>query len=104
MKTVTLEQIKTAGLLLKREHEERLRLEKEANDLKLEKKAMKVAFREVELGITEPFRSLEAFHTKVATLMKEDLDVVEKALDRGYGSANNVGSLVEDHRPSHDLG
>ena len=96
MKTVTLEQVKQAGLLLKREHEERLRLEKEAGDLKLEKRAMQIAFREVELGIAEPFRDFKEFQTKVASLVRENLDVVEKALERGYGSTNRIGTLYDD--------
>lgn len=93
MKTVSLDMVKQAGLLLKREHEERLRLEKEASDLKLEKRAMQVAFREVELGLAEPFKTFGQFHEKVSSLMTENLDVVEKALERGYTSRNRVGTL-----------
>lgn len=96
MSTITLEQVKQAGVLLKKEHEERLRLEKEAGDLKLEKRAMRIAFKEVELGISEPFRNFEDLLTKVASLMSEDLDVVEKALERGYGAPNRIGTLVDD--------
>jgi methylphosphotriester-DNA--protein-cysteine methyltransferase len=95
MKTISLEQVKQAGLLLKREHEERLRLEKVAQDNELEKKAMRIAFREVELGITEPYKTHEEFLQKVANLKEEDLDVVEKALERGYGSARRFGELAE---------
>lgn len=103
-KTVSLEQVKQAGMLLKREHEERLRLEKVAGDLQLEKRAMQIAFREVELGISEPFRSYEALLEKVATLLKEDLDVVEKALERGYGSAGRIGTLAEEtSKPGRNL-
>jgi methylphosphotriester-DNA--protein-cysteine methyltransferase len=96
MKTVSTEQVKLAGELLKREHELRKSLEKEAADLKLEKRAMKVAFREIELGLAEPFKSHDEFQTKVASLMKEDLEVVEKALERGYGSARRDGELAEE--------
>lgn len=96
MKTVSAEQVKLAGTLLKREHELRLSLEKEAQDLKLEKRAMKVAFREIELGLAEPYKSHEEFMSKVASLVKEDLDVVEKALERGYGPARRSGELAEE--------
>jgi len=96
VKAVTLEQVKQAGIMLKKEHEERLRLEKEAGDLKLEKRATQIAFREVELGISEPFKNFTAFQTKVASLMSEDLDVVEKALQRGYGSPNRIGTLDDE--------
>lgn len=100
MKTVTLEQVKQAGVLLKRVNEEKLRLEKEAAASGLEKRAMKIAFREVELGISEPFRSYEELMTKVASLVQDDLDVIEKALERGYGNSNNIGTLVDDGKPS----
>jgi hypothetical protein len=95
-KAVSVEQVKLAGALLKREHELRLTLEKEAQDLKLEKRAMKVAFREIELGLSEPYKSHEEFLTKVASLMREDLDVVEKALERGYGPARRDGELADE--------
>lgn len=97
MKTVSAEQVKLAGTLLKREHELRLSLEKRANDLELEKRAMKIAFREVELGLSEPYKTHEEFLNKVASLVKEDLDVVEKALERGYGPARREGELAEDN-------
>ena len=95
MKTVTLEQVKQAGVVLKRVNEEKLRLQKEAAVYNLEKRAMAIAFREVELGITQPFGSMKDLLEKVAGLMKEDLDVVEKALERGYGSAGSIGTLVD---------
>jgi len=94
-KTITVEQVKLAGELLRREHVARLTIEKEANDLKLEKRAMKVAFREVELGISEPYKTHDEFLNKIANLVKEDLDVVEKALELGYGSARKNGELAE---------
>lgn len=96
MKTITLEQVKQAGVVLKRVNEEKLRLEKEAKDYGLEKRAMKIAFREVELGISEPFRSYQDLLNKVASLVKDDLDVVEKALERGYGSSSSIGTLVDE--------
>jgi hypothetical protein len=95
MKTVTMEQVKQAGVVLKRVNEEKLRLEKEAAVHGLEKRAMRIAFREVELGISQPFNSYEDLMEKVAGLMKEDLNVVEKALERGYGNAGSIGTLVE---------
>ena len=96
MKTVPLEQVKLAGELLLRERKARLSLEKEASDFRLEKRAQRIAFREVELGISEPFKSAEEFLNKVASLMQDDLDVVEKALERGYGPARRDGELAED--------
>lgn len=96
-KTVSLEQVKLAGVLLKQEHEARLLLEKEAHVAAQEKKAMKIAFREIELGVSEPFKTFEEFHEKVASLMQEDLDVVEKALERGYrGASARTGVLADD--------
>jgi methylphosphotriester-DNA--protein-cysteine methyltransferase len=94
--SVTLAQVKLAGELLKREHEQRLLLEKEASDLKVEKRAMKIAFREIELGIAEPYKTHDEFMNKVASLAKEDLDVVEKALERGYGPARRGGELADE--------
>lgn len=102
MKTVSLEMVKQAGQLLKREHEERLRLEKVASDLTLEKRAMKIAFREVELGLSEPFKTFSSFHEKLASLLKEDMDVLEKAIERGYTSRGSVGTL-DDSQPSKEL-
>jgi len=88
------ELVKKAGQLLKQEHTRRLELEKVAAHNDLEKRAMKVAFREIELGFSEPFRTHEEFLNKVASLMTEDdLQVVEKALQRGY-SAGGGGSSV----------
>lgn len=95
-KSVSLEQVKLAGQLLAREHQARLSLEKRAYDLELEKRATKVAFREVELGISEPFKSHESLMQKVASLMQDDLDVVEKALERGYGPARRDGELADE--------
>jgi hypothetical protein len=103
MKSVTLDQVKQAGMVLKRVNEEKLRLEKVAEDLQLEKRAMKIAFREVELGLTAPFHSFEELLTKVAGLMKEDLDVVEKALERGYGSLGNVGTLADEVKNTRNM-
>ena len=96
---VTPEMIKKAGELLKTEHEERLRLEKVAADNERERRAQKLAYREVELGITEPFKSHSEFHEKVASLMTDDLDVVEKALERGYTGSRNAGELVGEGKP-----
>jgi len=95
MKTVSLDMVKQAGVLLKREHEERLRLEKVASALEHEKRAMKIAFREVELGIAEPFKTFDEFLSKVANLTQENLDIVEKALERGYGSSFHTAELSD---------
>jgi len=92
-KTISLEMVKQAGVLLKKEHELRLEFEKKAQDLELEKRAMKLAFKEVELGYSNPFQNYEAFHKKIASLMNDDLDVLEKALDRGYSGSFNSGEL-----------
>ncbi len=98
-KEIRPEHIKQAAELLKKEHSERLRLEKLAEQTSLEKRAQRIAFREVELGVCEPFRSFDEFSEKVAALAKEDLDVVEKALERGYTSGSRLGGeLVGDGR------
>lgn len=81
---ITPELVKKAGVLLKQEHTRRLELEKQATADALEKRAQRIAFREVELGITLPFQTFEDFQQKVASLAQENLDVVEKALERGY--------------------
>jgi hypothetical protein len=97
---VTPELIKKAGELLKVEHAERLRLEKLAAENDRTKLAQKLAYREVELGITEPFKSHDEFQEKVASLLTEDLGVVEKALERGYLGSRNAGELVNDGKPA----
>lgn len=98
-KAINLEHVKQAAALLKREHEERIKFEKLAQNHELEKRAQKLAFREVELGICEPFRSHDEFLEKVAGLVTEDLDVIEKALERGYGGSRRVeGELVGEHK------
>lgn len=96
MKTISPEQIKKAGALLKREHIERLRLEKLASTHVREKKAQELAFREVELGLCEPYKSNDEFQQKVASLLDDDLEIVEKALDRGYHKAEKQGELTND--------
>jgi len=90
---VTQEMIKKAGQLLKQVSDEKRELEKEAAASALEKRAHKVAFREVELGLCEPFKKYEDFQEKVASLMSDDLDLVEKALDRGYTQPGKTGEL-----------
>jgi len=91
---ITPEMIKAAGEMLRKEHSERLRLEKLAQETMQEKRAHKVAFREVELGLHEPYKTHEEFVQKVASLMQEDLDVVEKALERGYVGTRKIGELA----------
>lgn len=95
-KVISPEQIKLAGEMLKKEHTERLRLEKVAGDFEKKAKAEKLAFREVELGITEPFKNFDDFQKKIASLLEDDLEVLEKALDRGYGAARRGGELAGD--------
>jgi cysteinyl-tRNA synthetase len=92
---VTAEQIKTAGLLIKRLNTEKSELEKAAQDSALEKRAQKIAFKEIELGLCDPFKTFEEFQEKVASLMTDDLDIVEKALERGYGSTKKAGDLAD---------
>lgn len=92
---ISPETIKLAGDMLRREHTERVRLEKEAEASALEKRAHKIAFREVELGLAEPFKSLEEFQQKIAGLIEDgDLEIVEKALERGYHGSRKTGDLV----------
>ena len=94
-KQISPEHIKQAAALLRREHDERLRLEKVASENETVQRAQKLAFREVELGICEPFKTHDEFLQKVASLATEDLDVVEKALERGYGNSRRLsGELV----------
>lgn len=93
-KIVTPEQIKLAGEMLKKEHTERMRLEKVAEDFEKKARAEKLAFKEVELGITEPFKNHEEFQKKVASLLEDDLSILEKALERGYGTSQRLGELV----------
>jgi hypothetical protein len=92
--------VKQAGVLLKKEHDLRLETESKVNDLEFEKRAMKLAFREVELGFTQPFAKYEDLIEKVASFQGEDLDVLEKALERGYGSGRAHGELAEGQKPS----
>jgi transcriptional regulator GlxA family with amidase domain len=91
---VTPEHIKQAAALLKQEHVERLRLEKVAQAFEMKDRAQKLAFREVELGVAEPFKTYDEYQQKVASLMTENLDIVEKALERGYGSSRKDGELA----------
>jgi hypothetical protein len=96
-KTVTPEMVKNAGVLLKREHEARVKIEGDLSKLAAEtakrERAEKIAFREVEMGLSEPFKNHEEFQSKVASLMQDDLDVIEKALARGYHGKAAGGSL-----------
>lgn len=92
---ITPEQIKTAGELIRKLDQERQELKKEATAHELEKRAAKIAFREVELGIAQPFESMQAFQEKVASILAEgDLDVVEKALERGYTGSRKTSELA----------
>jgi hypothetical protein len=57
--------------------------------------AEKLAFALVERGKIPPFQSYEDFHTKVASLMTEDLRVVEKAIEMDASMAD-FGKVAED--------
>ena len=94
-KVITPEHIKQAGELIKKQGSELVRLEKVAAEFEKKARAEKIAFREVELGVTEPFKNIEEYHKKIASLMGDDLDVLEKALERGYGTSRRLGELVE---------
>lgn len=93
-KLITPEHIKQAGELLQRQSTELSRLEKVAADFEKRARAEKLAFREVELGITEPFKNFDEYQKKIASLVQDDLDVLEKALERGYGTSRRSGELV----------
>ena len=60
---------------------------------KLQERAEKVAFTMVEMGAIPAFKSYDQFHEKVASLMKEDLDVVEKALQINTQQLASLGKL-----------
>lgn len=93
MSQITVEMIKEAGQRLEKEHTARKTLEKQAA---FRSKAEQLAFRQVESGYCAPFRSFEEFEEKVASLLKEDLEVVEKAMDLGIGNQLGVGNLATD--------
>jgi hypothetical protein len=81
------ELLKQAAAMLKTEHGKRLELEKRAH-------AEKLAFRKVELGITEPFSSYEDFRKEAAAIEAEgDLALVEKALEYGTLGGHRSGTL-----------
>jgi hypothetical protein len=92
-KVISPEHIKQAGELIGRQQVELGRLEKVAADFEKRARAEKLAFREVELGISEPFKNLDEYHKKIASLVGDDLDVLEKALERGYGTSRRLGEL-----------
>lgn len=78
--------LKTAGKMLKEEHDVRLGLEKKAQ-------AEKIAFRKVELGIIEPFSDYDSFQKEANALLTEDLALVEKAIEYGVLGSHQTGSL-----------
>jgi len=78
--------LKTAGRMLKDEHDVRLGLEKKAQ-------AEKIAFRKVELGILEPFNDYESFQKEANALLTEDLALVEKAIEYGVLGSHQTGNL-----------
>ena len=78
--------LKTAGKMLKTEHDARLGLEKKAQ-------AEKLAFRKVELGVIEPFSDYESFQKEANALLGEDLNLVEKAMEYSVSGSHQTGSL-----------
>ena len=88
---VSIEKVKLAGKLLKEEREKVLELEKQASNYSTVERATKLAFKEVELGLAPAFQSYEEFQTKVASLAEENLDILEMALNRGYGTVSFSG-------------
>lgn len=78
--------LKTAGKMLKVEHDARLGLEKKAH-------AEKLAFKKVELGIIEPFNDYEAFQKEANALLSEDLILLEKAMEYGVSGSHQSGGL-----------
>lgn len=92
-KTITPEQMKDVAQLLRKTATERDGFKKEAEESTLRNRAEKIAFREVEIGLVDPFKTYDEFQEKVASLMSDDLDVVEKALERGYHTTRKDGEL-----------
>lgn len=81
------EMLKTAGRMLKQEHESRSLLEKKA-------RAQKIAFKKVEMGIVDPFNSYEALEKEATAILEhDDLDVLEKALEIGVIGGHRSGEL-----------
>lgn len=103
MASVSLEKVKLAGELLKKEHEKRLELEKQASQLEKVaadfgdfQRAAKIVFLEIEKGLAEPITSYDDFMSKIASVKEQDMTVIEKAMDLGYNSGFSGGNLVED--------
>jgi hypothetical protein len=78
--------LKTAGRMLKDEHDLRVGFEKKAQ-------AEKIAFRKVELGIIEPFSDYDSFQKEANALLTEDLALVEKAIEYGVLGSHQTGNL-----------
>jgi len=94
MKTITPEQLRDVAQLLRKTASERDGFQKEAQELNLRQRAEKIAFREVEIGLVDAFKTYNEFQEKVAGLMSDDLDVIEKALERGYHTTRKDGELT----------
>lgn len=68
----------------------------------LKERAAKVAFSLVERGSVPTFKNFEDFQEKVASLMEQDLDVVEKALElntQDLVSFNGIGERSKGGNP-----
>lgn len=94
MNKITPEQMREVAQLLRKTASERDGFKKEAQEFNLRQRAEKIAFREVEIGLVDAFKTYDEFQEKVAGLMGEDLDIVEKALERGYHTARKDGELI----------
>ena len=92
--TITPAQMRDVAQLLRKTASERDGFKKEAQESTLRQRAEKIAFREVEIGLVDAYKSFEEFQEKVASLMSDDLDVVEKALERGYHTTRRDGELI----------
>lgn len=92
-KVITPEQMQKVAGLLRVTASERDELKKTAADSAKRERAEKIAFREVELGLVDAYKSYDEFQEKVASLLGDDLDIVEKALERGYHAPRKDGEL-----------
>lgn len=93
-KVITPEQMQKVAGMLRDIGKERDELLKTAAEASKKSRAEKIAFREVELGLVDAFKSYDEYQEKVAGLMAEDLDIVEKALERGYHAPRKDGELT----------
>lgn len=83
---------KTAAALkkVKQISEDKINLEKTAAH---KERAEKIAFTLVERGAIPTFKSYSEFQEKVASLLEENLDVVEKALEFNTQKISSIGTV-----------